>query len=211
MIKEAIKKAYKKILPGYEEQLLKELNNMQSILDIGCGKSSPLRLIKKKVYKVGIDIFKPDLSKSKNSKIHDKYYCLNAVQIDKYFQPKQFDCVVALDLIEHLDKRSGLELICKMEKIAKKKVIIFTPNGFIPQDDDINQYQKHKSGWSVKEFKKSGYCVSGVNGLISLRTLKSQIKFKPRLLWLLISDLTQLFVKNRSQYAYQLFCVKKLD
>lgn len=219
MIKEAMKKEYKKILPGYEEQLLKELRNVRSILDVGCGKSSPLKLITENVYKVGIDIFKPALLKSKTSKIHDKYYCANVMQIDKYFQPKQFDCVVALDLIEHLDKNGGLELIRKMEKIAKKKVIIFTPNwfisqgahSFVAQDGYVNKYQEHKSGWTVNEFKKLGYFVSGMNGLINLRTLKSQIKFKPRLLWLMISDLTQLFVRNKPQYAYQLFCVKKLE
>ena len=39
-----------------------------------------------------------------------------------------------------------------MEKVARKKVIVFTPNGFVPQRPyDGNPFQEHLSGWSVDE------------------------------------------------------------
>ncbi len=62
------------------------------------------------------------------------------------------DAVICIDVLEHLTKKEGLEFIKKMEKWAKKKIIIFT-NGYVPQDVDKNPLQIHKSGWSYNEFK----------------------------------------------------------
>jgi hypothetical protein len=57
-----------------------------------------------------------------------------------------------------------------MENVAKKKIIIFTPNGFLRQDEyDGDKLQIHKSGWTVDEFKKLGYEVKGINGWKPLR------------------------------------------
>ena len=206
-MKEIIKKIYKKILPGYEEELLKELIGLNSVLDFGCGKNSPLRLLKN-AYKVGVDVFEKDILESKKKNIHDKYYLANVLDADKLFKSKSFDCVVALDLIEHLTKKDGVRLIKKMEKISRKKVIIFTPNIFYSQEDSKNQHQEHKSVWNVKEFEALGYKVKGINGLKNLRKEQSKIKFKPHYLWLVISDITQMFVKEKPELAHQLLCTQ---
>ncbi len=209
-MKEAIKRIYKRFLPGYEEFLLCELKGMQSVLDLGCGKNSPLKILKEECYKVGVDIFKRDLAISQSKQIHNKYYLIDVLKINRKFKPKSFDCVIALDLIEHLTRRQGLKLIRKMEQIAKKKVIIFTPNGFYHQKDNINPFQKHKSGWKVLDFQKLGYNVFGVNGLKYLRKEQSRLKFQPYYFWLILSDLTQLLTKHQSELAFQLLSVKKL-
>ncbi len=63
-----------------------------------------------------------------------------------------FDCVIAIDLIEHLEKQDGGAAVQHMLRIAKHKVALFTPDGFIPQEQDNyglgNTYQRHLSGWS---------------------------------------------------------------
>jgi hypothetical protein len=134
---------------------------------------------------------------------------MNALDLDKTFSPKSFDCVLGLDLIEHLEKEEGFRLISMMEKIAKKRVIIFTPNGLLPQEEfGGNILQIHKSGWSVEEMREKGFRVIGILGWKPLRGSKGSLKFSPKTFWSIISTLTQQVVKNRPQWAFQILCVK---
>ncbi|MCM8802024.1 MAG: SAM-dependent methyltransferase, partial [Candidatus Omnitrophica bacterium] len=108
----------------------------------------------------------------------------------------------------------GLELIEKMEKIAKKKVIIFTPNGFLPQKEyENNPWEVHRSGWTAEEMKKMGYKVIGISGWKSLwkflRGERAEIKLKPKWFWYLILDITQFFTKNHPEKAFQILCIKE--
>ncbi|MEM2955013.1 MAG: methyltransferase domain-containing protein [Candidatus Nanoarchaeia archaeon] len=208
---DSLKRIYRKIFPSYIHYLEKYLKNCNSVLDLGCGANSPIGQLKnKKFYSVGVDIFKPNIEKSKKLKIHNKYYNISVLQIDKKFKSKSFDCVLALDLIEHLTKKQGNELIKKMEKIAKKKVIIFTPNGFVPQKEyDSNPWQVHKSGWTPDEMRKKGYKVIGINGWRPLRGECAKIKFKPEIFWLIVSIISEFFVKNNPEKAFQILCIKK--
>ncbi|MBU4242294.1 MAG: SAM-dependent methyltransferase, partial [Nanoarchaeota archaeon] len=122
-----------------------------------------------------------------------------------------FDCVLASDLIEHLTKEEGNKLIKMMEKIAKKRVIIFTPNGFLPQGEfNKNPWQVHKTGWTVEEMQKKGYKIIGINGIKSLRKEFTTIKYKPRFFWTIISDLTQIWTRNHPKYAFQILCIKDI-
>ena len=98
-----------------------------------------------------------------------------------------------------------------MEKIAKKKVIIFTPNGFLPQGAHSNNpFQLHRSGWSVDEMKNRRYKVIGINGHKSLRSEQAKIKYTPFKFWKVISDITQGLVKNKPEKAFQILCVKRI-
>src|SRR3990170_2553627 len=110
---------YTKIFPDLVSELGKELNDCKSVLDIGCGDDSPIKFFSRRFYSEGVDIFLPSINKSKKETIHNKYHKMNILAIDKKFKPNSFDCVLALDVIEHLDKKGGLKLIKKMERIAK--------------------------------------------------------------------------------------------
>jgi SAM-dependent methyltransferase len=195
----------------YIDELELALAGCESILDLACGSSSPIRHLPKTFHAVGCDMFAAAVEESGKEGIHDRYLLMNALELDKRFSPKSFDCVLALDLIEHLEKDEGFRLLGMMEKIAKKKVIIFTPNGFLPQEEFAgNILQIHKSGWSVEEMRKKGFRVIGLMGWKSLRETKGSLKFSPKTFWSIISTLTQLVVKNRPRWAFQIFCVKEL-
>ena len=56
--------------------------------------------------------------------------CGDIRNLTDYFKRGQFDACIAIDVIEHLPKEEGLKLMEDMESIAKRKIIIFTPNGF---------------------------------------------------------------------------------
>jgi SAM-dependent methyltransferase len=213
MLKRLFKKLYHsvylKLFGSYQIELEKAVGKCVSLLDIGCGSSSPIKYFSKKLYCVGVDSFEPSIEKSKRERIHNDYYKIDVLDIDKEFKPNSFDCVVALDLIEHLTKEDGNKLIDKMEVIAKEKVVIFTPNGLLPQGEwDNNPWQVHKSGWSTEEMRKRGYDVIGINGWKPLRGEYTAVRFWPKYLWLIISDVTQFFVKNRPEKACQLLCYK---
>jgi len=56
--------------------------------------------------------------------------------------------------------------------------------------------------------QKRGYKVIGINGLKILRKERAKLKFKPYIIWKIISDLTQLFVRNNPAYTFQILCIK---
>lgn len=209
LLKKIYSNYYVKIFPNYQIELEKAIGKCKNLIDVGCGSDSPIKPFSKKFYCVGVDVFAPSIEKSKNLKIHNKYYKIDVLDIGKKIKSNSFDCVLASDLIEHLTKEEGIKLIEMMEKISKNKVIIFTPNGFLPQgEQDNNPWQLHKSGWTVKEMKKRGYNVIGINGLKPLRGEGASIRFWPKYFWLIISDLTQFFVRNKPEKAFQILCVK---
>ena len=200
---------YAKIFPIYRVELEKAVGTSKTLLDVGCGSNSPIHSFSKKLHCEGVDAFAPSIEKSKKSKIHKKYHKINVLDIGKKFKKNSFDCVVASDLIEHLTKKEGFQLLDMMEKIAKEKVIIFTPNGFLPQGEyDNNPMQVHKSGWSVKEMEKRGYEVIGINGWKPLRGEYAHMRYWPKFFWRIISDITQFFVRKNPKKAFQILCVK---
>jgi hypothetical protein len=148
--------------------------------------------------------------KSKKRKIYHDLIWGDLNQIE--FKSKSFDCVLCTDVIEHLTKKEGLKLIRKIEDIAIKKLVIFTPNGYNPKEhiEDGNVLQTHKSGWTVKEFAGMGYEVKGVNGPRFLRGEGETLKFKPWFFWQIISDLIQKVTFSHGRYAFQILCVKRL-
>ncbi len=199
-------------LVTYYSELEQTVANAKSLLDVGCGANSPIKHFKKKVnYSVGIDGFEPSITESRSKGIHNKYHCMDLLDIDKVFKKGEFDCVLASDVIEHLPKGKGFELIKQMESISNDKIIIFTPNGFLPQAEHSNNImQKHLSGWCVNEMRELGYDVIGINGWKPLLGELSIPKFRPHKLWAIISRLSQPFVRNNPEYAFQILCVKKI-
>ena len=201
--------------------LKRELKDCHSVLDLGCGKNSPVQYCNVP-YSVGVDIFKPYIKISKGKKIHNDYILADITRLN--FKPNSFDAVILIDVLEHLPKEEGERLLDKVELWARNKIIITTPNGFVPQKDiDQNPFQKHRSGWTIEEFKKRGYRVYGLAGWKFLRrenivedsnaedSILSTIRFKPRILWFIISAISQIITYYFPRYAFELFCVKNLN
>jgi SAM-dependent methyltransferase len=187
------------------------IGSCQTLLDIGCGSGNHIRgcpphLIKKAV---GIDAFPEAVAKAKESGLYTETILARVDQLANLFEESSFECVVAFDLIEHLEKAEGLSLIAVMEKLSSKKVIIFTPNGFLPQDSiQGNPYQVHRSGWSASEMKFLGYTVYGVHGFKGILGEESLPKWRPYMFWKLVTVLFQPLFLKMPKLAFQIFCVK---
>lgn len=196
----------------YYFQIGVELSGMTSVLDVGCGARSPLSKIPKTFRSVGVDIFKESIEKSKKLGIHDDYIIGDVTRLEDKIGKKSFDAVIALDLIEHLSKKQGEKLLMTLERIAQKKVIVMTPNGFYRQEPyEKNPYQVHKSGWTTQDFESRGYRVLGIRGLKSLRGEYATIRWKPWFVWGVISALSQYILVWFPRFSYQLFAVKNVQ
>jgi hypothetical protein len=76
------------------------------------------------------------------------------------FTARSFDAVLCVEVIEHLDKADGWELIRRLEEIARRQVIVSTPWGFMPLEErEDNPHLNHLSGWLPEEFEERGYSV----------------------------------------------------
>ena len=198
-------------------QLIKDLEqeivpDCSSLLDLGCGSNSPISRFSSKIpYRVGVDIFDNSICLSKKNNIHNEYIKIDILDIENEFEEKSFDCVIAIDLIEHFSKEDGLNLLRIMEKISKKKVVISTPNGFVPQNEyDGNRYQVHLSGWSYEEMVKMGFRIIGIGGWKILRGERGGIIWRPKILWFLVSRLTHFYTRNHPEHAFSILCIKNL-
>jgi len=68
------------------------------------------------------------------------------------------DAIYLLDVIEHMEKHKGYEVIKLAKKIARDQIVVFTPFGFMEQEGDAwglggDYWQTHRSGWLPQDFK----------------------------------------------------------
>ncbi len=214
-MKNLLRKVHDNIFGSYVEELKRETKGCKSILDVGCGVDSPVQYLPRDIYHVGVDIYAPAIEASKQRGIHNEYHEISVDKIEEQFGENSFDCALASDVIEHVTKEQGLVMMEKMERVAKHKIIIFTPRGFIPQDEhDGNPWQVHRSGWEVAEMQKYGYQVIGVSGMKWVWNIKflwrkrDDANIFVRIIRKILVDFTQLYARNHPEYAYQIMCVK---
>ena len=191
--------------------LRKALLGCQSVLDIGCGTAPTLRQLGVP-HCVGLEGYQPDFEKAQRLNTQDEIICGDLRHLTQHFKPGQFDACIAMDVIEHLPKEDGLKLMREMELVAKKKVVFFTPNGFLPQrqaaDSDL---QAHFSGWEAAEMQGHGSDVLGMLGPKSLRGEYHMIKRSPKVFWSLVSTLDQIVRTHRHpENAAAILCIKTL-
>ncbi len=79
------------------------------------------------------------------------------------------DTIMMLDFIEHLDRDAGLEALRECERLARRQVVVFTPLGFMPQDETGETdgwglrgtyWQAHRSGWTPHDFDDRWHVVA---------------------------------------------------
>ena len=184
----------------------------KTVLDVGCGSAPTMRQLRVS-YCVGIEGYRPAFEDAQRLKVQDEIICGDIRSLTNYFKPGQFDACVALDVIEHLPKEDGWKLIRDMELIAKKKVVFFTPNGFLPQKQSAtSDLQSHFSGWEIDEMRGHGYDVLGMLGPKNLRGEYHLLKNRPKFFWGMVSALGHVFQTRRHpEKAAAILCIKKIS
>ncbi len=142
----------------------------KTALDIGCGDRSFISRFRPRIRTVGLDAFEGAIERSKRLNLHDDYILANIIETpaERLLEMnggERFDIVVLSDIIEHLPKRMGWDLLEKCEALTSRYIILQTPNGFVEQGPEFgNIYQRHLSGWFPQDFAGLGYTVAGCYG-----------------------------------------------
>ena len=183
----------------------------ESLLDVGCGAKSPVGHFAAEIpRRVGVDTHLPSIEQSRNAGIHSEYVVSNVLEIGDKFAADSFDCVTLLEVIEHLPRDAGERLLAQCERIARLKVVVSTPNGFLYQaPTPDNPFQEHVSGWSAEDFRSRGYEVTGIAGWKPLRGPLMRPRWRPHAIFGRLSLLTERHFETRPDQAFQILCVKK--
>jgi SAM-dependent methyltransferase len=132
------------------------------ILDVGFGYGEwglMLRTRKKgNPYIVGIDIFKPYYDKQKPLRIYNEIHNINALDYPKGVQ-ETFDIILVSEVIEHIEKKEGYQLLSKLDTLCTSLLIVTTPRGetFHGKAVDENIHNCHISGWELQELQELGF------------------------------------------------------
>jgi len=140
---------------------IQEANQFESVLDIGCGAEPWFPQLSCK-RKVGIDGFAPVLEDAKKGKPEAEFICMDTRDIKKNFKDGEFDTVMGVDIIEHLDDKRAVMAIKDCENIAREVVLFFIPVGIHKQCKDPNsggndKLQTHRSTWIPEDMAELGY------------------------------------------------------
>jgi SAM-dependent methyltransferase len=190
-----------------------EIAGFSTVLDLGCGRGDVLEAagVTASSKVTGVDGHDPSLIAAKSSG-YSQVVNSDIMSFLASQESDSFDVVVALDVVEHFEKEEGSALIEEATRVAGRKVIFMTPNGFqyqAPAPD--NPYQEHLSGWTPQEFADLGFSrLIGINGIRPLRGEYSAPRIKPMKLGLLLSGLTNSYVRSRPDKAFQFIAVKDI-
>ena len=191
------------------------LNDSYTILDIGCGNGHLMSMINsnKELLVTGVDLFQPYLDNAKKTGCYKKLIKMDIRKLR--FDEASFDCVLSSHVVEHFRKEDAFEQIKIMEKIAQKKIIIGTPNGYFPQDPyDGNDLQEHFSEWGAEDFEKLGFRVYGqgakfIYGYRGLLNGWMGSFLVTRFFLFFLSYLLSPIIYNYPRYSLYLIAVKK--
>ncbi len=154
---------------AYMKILRDSVGEAKTILDLGCEDGRLLEMLSDgENWKVtGVDIYKKNIDRATKREIYIKLIKGDVVKVanDLVKKKKKYDVVFCSQVIEHINRKKGTELLNLVEKLAKKRIVIGTPRGFMEQPHEFlgdNPHQVHKSGWAEKDFKSRGYKINGI-------------------------------------------------
>ena len=101
---------------------------------------------------VGVDACQPYLSSYEKKVKNSKTVCADLSKIsssdDPVFADNSYDVVLCIDGVEHLERADAELLIEKIEAMATKKVVIFTPEN--EADPSVPTLNTPKDTWGIK-------------------------------------------------------------
>lgn len=168
------------------------------ILDVGCGfgrwgylcmtnyweTHSPVPAGRPET--VGIDGYLPNVEMAGANGCYRE--CIHASFPPLPFEDSSFDTVLMVELIEHLQDDRGLELIAEAKRVARRRVVISTPNFpdfrlAHPTITGLNELDGHLSYWSRSRLRKLGFQIYGTGWIRGSRYLRGGLRRVGLLSW----------------------------
>ena len=194
--------------------------NVNSILDVGCGKG----WVAKEYLTQGKTVISLDVSITNPAILNklypsQKHFAVTADSFHLPFSDDSFDCVIASEIIEHVFDPAGF--VKELFRVVKKggNLIITTPykekliyylcihcNQKTPANAHIHSFDENKLGsfYSENDLESFNYETFGNKLLINLRTYVL-LQFFPFLLWKLKDKFVNLIYKK----PVHIICVYK--
>ncbi len=184
-------------------------NDLRTGVDIGCGESSVLKPLRSERFRsIGLDAFPSTIESCRAKNTHDDYICADFLKQDIN---EQFDVVVLNHVIEHFDRDTGMEVIRRLEKMARRLIYIGTPTGFIEQMGyGGNPFQRHLSGWFPHDFESRGYNVFGCGPKL-FRGVQGRPRYLPHKVVVFIERATRWYYFRRPAGTSQFCAIKYID
>jgi hypothetical protein len=133
------------------------------VLDMGCG-IRPMTFFRPRVH-VCVEPHQEYVQILGQMAAHQPHLVIlhtDAGNIVRILADQSVDSVFLIDVIEHLSKEEGLEILDQCSRIARRQIAVFTPLGFVAQEfEDEEQdawglsgtdLQRHRSGWTPDDF-----------------------------------------------------------
>ena len=142
-------------------------NDCQSVLDIGTGLMRSLAGLPCPV-RIGLEAHRPYLE---HREVGDAVPLnASAADLERLFVADAVDLVQLIDVLEHFDPEQAGAVLAQAERIARKRVLLFTPRGEFPQEDydatglGGEELQRHRSTWEPEDLERRGYRVVVMRG-----------------------------------------------
>jgi ubiquinone/menaquinone biosynthesis C-methylase UbiE len=198
------------------DQLIIPLIDGYTILDVGCGWGKWGSLIRTCWYRtnkgtgntlpkllVGADLFLPSLKRVKSHKIYDDVVLCHAAFLP--FKENVVDVVLAIEMLEHIEKSDGTNVLTELERTSNNTVIVSTPHISPYREgtmgpEGFNKYDAHISKWRAKDFRSRNYLVIGSGFCINGKSFPIlKVLFAPLSLFFPIFSCYLVCVKKCSQ------------
>lgn len=140
----------------------------ESLLSLCCGIGLELNNLSTQQV-TAVDLAPQYLAQVKDRCPQATTVCSDSLEYVKAQPDSSVDVISIIDGIEHMDKRTGLELIDQMKRVVRKKVLLFTPQGHAEDGylrnephnawgiEGADHFQTHKSGWTETELTGLGF------------------------------------------------------
>lgn len=138
-----------------------ETAGTDSTLDVGTGPGKFLRHSRSRLL-AGLDVQPPGFG-------HIRLQG-DALEVMATLGTGSYDVVMSTDFLEHLEKPESRHALAEMYRIARRKILVFTPDGFAPQHPGMPgaerftpeewRWQTHRCGWTRAELQALGYSVA---------------------------------------------------
>ena len=134
----------------------------ESALEIGCAEGNNLRALGPLVSrKIGVELHREYVRQGDGIEFHVG----DCRTILPGFESKMVDLVLLIDVVEHLEKKDGWWLLSEAERLARRKILVWTPQGkmlqdskhYDPTDRKWMPGLEHRSGWEKQDLESIGY------------------------------------------------------
>ncbi len=206
MLSDARRAAYYRIFAA-DSAIQRLVTPGERVIDVGCSDGRGSDALHR-LGSMGADVYRPALASAYLSGRRGPVAQADARRLP--FHNQGVDVAVCLDVVEHFDKTDALIVLAELERIARRLIIVFTPNGFVPQPPGEDEpWQEHRCGFDAKELEGLGYRVTGRGGVRHLRGSYGRFRFG--VVGQVAAVGSGLVTRSHPGLAFHLLAVKELN